>query len=169
MPPPRWLPSRRRPPPEAARTAEPDAHPPPGPQGFWLTDPAFRSRLRVGTLTMLDMVEGVLDDDFTLTEAIDGARHHAAHMLNIPAEYGILVEAEAAAQIAAAAGLPAGSPFGPSIAQSLARIETLPIEDQQQLVRAAARRYAITAPSHPSARTRRVPAPAPIQPPRRTR
>jgi hypothetical protein len=97
MPPPRWLPSRRRPPPETARTAEPEAHSPPGPQGFWLTDPAFRSRLHGATLTMLDMVEGVLDDDFTLTEAIDGARHHAPDMLNVPAEYGILVEAEAAA------------------------------------------------------------------------
>lgn len=118
---------------------------------------------------MLDMVEGVLDDDFTLTDAIYGARHHAADMLDIPAEYGILVEAEAAAQIVEAAGLPAGSLFGPAIARSLARIETQPVEDQQQLVRAAARRYAITAPSRPSARPRRVPAPAPVQTPRRTR
>ncbi|MFF0201888.1 hypothetical protein [Streptomyces sp. NPDC005017] len=153
MPPPRWLPFRRRPQPEAARTAEPETPSPPGPQGFWLTDPAFRDRLHTATLTMLDMVEGVLYDDFTLTEAIDGARYHATDMLNIPTEYGILVEAEAAAQIVQAAGLTAGSPFGPAVGQALARIEAMPVEDQQRLVRAAARRYSITAPARRPART----------------
>ncbi|MCG7207336.1 hypothetical protein [Streptomyces arenae] len=68
-------------------------------------------------------------------------------MLGVPSTYGILVEAEAAAQIVQAAGLDAGSPFGLSIAQGLAGIARLPVEQQQRLVRAAARRYAITAPS----------------------
>ncbi|MFI6808208.1 hypothetical protein ACIBO6_24875 [Streptomyces luteogriseus] len=166
---PRWLALRRRPQPEATRTAEPEAHSLPGPQGPWLTDPDFRARLRSATLTMLDLVENVMEDDFTLTEAIDGFRYHAAELLNIPAEYGILVEAEAAAQIVQAAGLPAGSPFGISIAQGLARIQTLSVEDQQNLVRAAARRYAITAPTHRPARTRPAPPSLTGQQSRRTR
>lgn len=169
MSPSRWLALRRRPQPEARRTDEHEAHSPSAPQGFWLTDSDFRAQLHWATLTMLDLVEGVLDDGFTLTEAIDGARYHAADLLNIPAEYGILVEAEAATQIVKAAGLPVGSPFGISLAQGLARIESLPIDDQQNLVRAAARRYAINAPSHSPARTHPVPAAPPVQPPRRTR
>ncbi|MEU6230333.1 hypothetical protein [Streptomyces sp. NPDC047042] len=110
-----------------------------------------------------------MNDDFTLPEAIDGFRYHAADLLNIPDQYGILVEAEAAAQIVQAAGLPVGPIFGPTIAQGLARIETLPIEDQQTLIRTAARRYATTAPSRRPAQTRQVPAAPAVQPPRRTR
>lgn len=68
-------------------------------------------------------------------------------MLGVPSTYGVLVEAEAAAQIVQAADLDAGSPFGLATAQGLAGIAQLPFEQQQQLVRAAARRYAITAPS----------------------
>lgn len=164
---PRWLALRRRPRPEATRTAEPESRIPPGPQGPWLADPDFSARLHSATLTLLDLVEDVMQDDFTLTEAIDGFRYHAADLLNIPDQYGILVEAEAAAQIVQAAGLPAGPLFGPSNAQGLARIETLPIEDQQTLVRTAARRYATTAPSHRPAP--HVPAAPPVQPARRTR
>ncbi|MEH0658447.1 hypothetical protein QA860_12030 [Streptomyces stelliscabiei] len=120
---------------------------------------------------MLDLIEDVMDDDFTLTEAIDGFCHHAVDLLNIPAEYGILVEVEveAAAQIVQAAGLPAGSLFGPSIAQGLAHIETRPIDDQQHLVRVAARRYASTMPSRRRTRIRQVPAAPLVQPPRPTR
>ncbi|MFM9571828.1 hypothetical protein ACKI1I_17195 [Streptomyces turgidiscabies] len=169
MAPPRWLALRHRPQPEATRTAEPEAHTPSAPQGPWLTDPHLRARLQCATLTMLDLIEDVMDDDFTLTEAIDGFCHHAADLLNIPAEYGILVEAEAAAQIVQAAGLPAGSPFGPSIAQGLAHIETRPIDDQQHLVRVAARRYANTMPSRRRTRIRQVPAAPLVQPPRPTR
>ncbi|ULR53931.1 hypothetical protein [Streptomyces deccanensis] len=166
---PRWLALRRRPQPEVTRTAEPEAHSLPGPQGPWLTDPDFRARLRSATLTMLDLVENVMEDDFTLTESIDGFRYHAAELLNIPAEYGVLVEAEAAAQIVEAAGLPAGSPFGLSIAQGLACIQALSIEDQQNLVRAAARRYAINAPTHRPARARPAPPSPTGQPSRSTR
>ncbi|GGZ79979.1 hypothetical protein [Streptomyces bluensis] len=169
MPPPRWLSLRRRPQPEATRTVEPDSRTPPGPQGPWLADPDFSARLHSATLTLLDLVEDVMHDDFTMTEAIDGFRYHAADLLNIPDQYGILVEAEAAAQIVQAAGLPAGPLFGPTIAQCLARIETLSIEDQEKLVRAAARRYATTTPSRRPARTRQVPAAPAVQPRRLTR
>ncbi|MBC9719243.1 hypothetical protein H9Y04_42700 [Streptomyces sp. TRM66268-LWL] len=145
MSPPRWFPSHHRPPPPT--TTVPDPSPPSGPNGFWITDPDFRDRLRSATLTLLDIVEDCLNDDVPLTEILDGARDHAEHMLGVPSTYGVLVEAEAAAQIVQTAGLDAGSPFGLAIAQGLAGIAQLPFEQQQQLVRAAARRYAITAPS----------------------
>lgn len=163
MPPPRWLPSHRRPP--AATTPAQAPPPPPSPNGFWLTDPDFRDRLHRATLTLLDLVEDCLNDEVPLTELLDGARDHAEQLLGIPSTYGILAEAEAAAQIVQAAGLDAGSPFGLAVAQGLTGIEQLPVEQQQQFVRAAARRYAITAPSrstHPPA--------APARPaPRRSR
>lgn len=158
MPPPRWLPSPLRPPAPSAATHGPP--PPPGPNGFWLTDPNFRDRLHSATQTLLDIVEDCLNDDVPLTEILDGARDHAEHMLGVPGTYGVLVEAEAAAQIVQAAGLDAGSPFGLGIAQGLAGIEQLPPEQQQQLVRAAARRYAITAPS----RSASGPPPSPPRP-----
>ncbi|MFH9612866.1 hypothetical protein ACH4MM_03695 [Streptomyces pratensis] len=145
---PRWFPSQRRPPPPTTAVHGPP--PPPGPNGFWLTDPNFRERLHSATLTLLDIVEDGLDDDVPLTKLLDGARDHAEHMLGVPSSYGVLVEAEAAAQIVQAAGLDAGSPFGLVIAQGLTRIEQLPVEQQQQLVRAAARRSAITAPFRPA-------------------
>ncbi|MFD9817452.1 hypothetical protein [Streptomyces violascens] len=124
-------------------------------------DRAFRDRLHSATLTTLDLVEGVMADGMTLTEALSGVREQVPHLLGVPAEYGLLVEAEAAAQIVEAAGLPAGSPFGPAIARGLARIEKQPIEEQEQFVRTAARRYALTAPARP----RSVPA---VLPPART-
>lgn len=145
---PRWPLSRRRPPqPHTATVREPA--PPPGPNGFWLTDPAFRDRLHSATLTTLDLVESVMADGMTLTEALSGVREQVPHMLGVPAEYGLLVEAEAAAQIVEAAGLPAGSPFGPNIGRGLAHIEKQPSEEQEQFVRTAARRYALTTPSRP--------------------
>ncbi|MFD8847601.1 hypothetical protein [Streptomyces sp. NPDC059604] len=116
-----------------------------------MTDPDFRARLHSATLTLLDIVEEGLDDGIPLTEILDGARDHAEHMLGVPSSYGILVEAEAAAQIVQAAGLDAGSPFGLAVAQGLAGIGQLPVGQQQQLVRAAARRYAITVPSRSAA------------------
>ncbi|MFD5256878.1 hypothetical protein ACFWM5_29105 [Streptomyces bobili] len=158
MSPPRWRPSHRRPPPPTTAVHGPPA--PSGPSGLWITDPDFRDRLHSATLTLLDIVEDCLNDDSTLTEILDGARDHAEHMLDVPSTYGILVEAEAAAQIVQAAGLDAGSPFGLALAQGLAGIEQLPVEQQQQLVRAAARRYAITTPS----RSATVPAATPPRP-----
>ncbi|MFE7272496.1 hypothetical protein [Streptomyces sp. NPDC057623] len=144
MPPPRWFPLHRR---EPATTAVHGPPAPSGPNGFWITDPDFRDRLHSATLTLLDIVEDCLNDDLALSDILDGARDHAETMLGVPSTYGILVEAEAAAQIVQAAGLDAGSPFGLAIAQGLAGIAQLPVEQQQQLVRAAARRYAINAPS----------------------
>ncbi|WP_405729199.1 hypothetical protein OG885_09875 [Streptomyces sp. NBC_00028] len=144
MPQPHWFPSHRWPPPPTTAAASPP--PPPGPNGFWITDPDFRERLHNATLTLLDIVEDCLND-LSLTDILDGARDHAEHILGVPSTYGVLVEAEAAAQIVQAAGLDAGSPFGLVIAQGLAGIAQLPVEQQQQLVRAASRRYAITAPS----------------------
>ncbi|WP_216586384.1 hypothetical protein [Streptomyces brasiliscabiei] len=145
MPPPRWFPLHRREPPPTTAVHGPPA--PSGPNGFWITDPDFRDRLHSATLTLLDIVEDCLNDDLALSDILDGARDHAETMLGVPSTYGILVEAEAAAQIVQAAGLDAGSPFGLAIAQGLAGIAQLPVEQQQQLVRAAARRYAINAPS----------------------
>lgn len=159
MPPPRWFPSARNSPPSTAAAA---SSPPPGPNGFWITDPVFRDRLHSATLALLDVVEDCLNDDVPLSEVLGGARRHAEHMLGVPSEYGVLVEAEAAAQIVQAAGLAAGSPFGLAVAQGLAGIEQLPVDQQQQLVRAAARRYTITAPS-------RSPAAPAVAPPRPAR
>ncbi|MFE1189897.1 hypothetical protein [[Kitasatospora] papulosa] len=145
MPMPHWMPSHRKAPPPAAAVQGPPA--PSGPNGFWLTDPDFRDRLTSATLTLLDLVEDALNDDIPLTEAIGDARHHVEYMLGVPSPYGVLVEAEAAAQIVQAAGLEARSPFGLAIAQGLAGIGQLPFDQQQQFVRAASRRYAITVPS----------------------
>ncbi|MGX1922464.1 hypothetical protein [Streptomyces nanshensis] len=146
MAPPRWLPPHRRQPPTTPTVPAPP--PPPGPNGFWITDPDFRDRLHNATLILLDIVEDCLnDDDVSLTGVLGGARDHAEHMLGIFSSYGVLAEAEAAAQIVQAAGLDAGSPFGLAVAQGLTGIEQLPVKQQQQLVRTAARRYAITAPS----------------------
>lgn len=132
---------------------------PSGPNGFRLTDPAFRDQLRSATLTMLDLVEDAMNDDIPLTQVLDGARHGAEDLLGVPSTYGILVQTEPAAQIVQAAGLDAGSPFGLGLAQGPAAIQQLPFEQQQQLVRTAARRYVITAPS------RLTPVPA-VGPPR---
>ncbi|KPC62631.1 hypothetical protein ADL29_17925 [Streptomyces chattanoogensis] len=111
---------------------------------------------------MLDLVESVMYDGMTLTEALSGVREEVPFMLGVPAEYGLLVEGEAAAQIVETAGLTAGSPFGPTIGQGLAHIEQRPVEEQQQFVRAAARRYATTTPSRPrSAPVAPPPSPAP--------
>ncbi|WP_159030845.1 hypothetical protein [Streptomyces sp. 769] len=85
----------------------------------------------------------------TLSQALQGVREEVPFMLGIPDEYGVLVEAEAAAQIAEAAGLTAGSPFGPTLGNALARIEQRPVEEQKHLVGVAARRYAVTAPPCP--------------------
>ncbi|WP_157878927.1 hypothetical protein [Streptomyces sp. CT34] len=112
------------------------------------------------TATTLDLVESVMYDGMTLTEALSGVRQEVPFMLGVPAEYGLLVEAEAAAQIVQAAGLEAGSPFGHAIAQGMAHIEQRPVEEQQQLVRAAARRYVINAPSRRSSAPA-VPPPGP--------
>ncbi|MGW6742805.1 hypothetical protein ACWGDX_19135 [Streptomyces sp. NPDC055025] len=158
-----WLNVRRKPPQhsESRPPASGDGpHGPHGPDGFWLTDTAFLARLHTATLTLLDIADNVMEDDFTVSEALAGARHHAAHLLGIPADYGLLAEAEAAAQTVQTAGLPAGSPFAPAIAHSLARIDALPVEHQQQLVRAAGRRFALTALPHP----RRHPPAAPPDP-----
>ena len=156
MPQPRWFPSHRWPPPPTTAAASP---PPPGPNGFWITDPDFRDRLHNATLTLLDIVEGCLND-LSLTDILDGARDHAEHILGVPSTYGVFVEAEAAARIVQAAGQDAGSRFGLATAQGLAGIAQLPVEQQQQLVRAASRRYAITAPS----RSTSGPSPSPLRP-----
>ncbi|MEV6426004.1 hypothetical protein [Streptomyces sp. NPDC051662] len=144
----RWMPSRQSPPPAAAVQGPPA---PSGPNGFWLVDPSFRDRLASATLALLDLVGDALNDDIPLAEALDDAHDHVEYMLGVPSLYGVLVQAEAAAQIVQAAGLEAGSPFGLAIAQGLAGIGQLPFDQQQQFVRAASRRYAITAPSRSAA------------------
>ncbi|MEV5878026.1 hypothetical protein AB0L75_28135 [Streptomyces sp. NPDC052101] len=48
---------------------------------------------------MLDLVEDAMNDDIPLTDVLNDARDHAEDMLDVPSAYGILGEAEAAAQI----------------------------------------------------------------------
>ncbi|WP_406463389.1 hypothetical protein OH768_47985 [Streptomyces sp. NBC_01622] len=136
-------------------------------RGCWLTDADFLTRLHQATLLWLDIVNDVLDDDFHLPEALTESREHAAQLLNIPPAFGLLIEAEAAARIVHAAGLPAGALRGTSIAQGLSHIATLPIEDQHHLVRAAIRSNAIDPPVHLPGQSR--PAPPPHPSPARTR
>jgi hypothetical protein len=133
-------------------------HPPaPEPNGFWLVDPDFRARLRSATHVLLDIVADCLDDDFRLIQALDGARYHAAELLGIPNEFGVLAEAEAAAEIV---GLGTGSPFAPAVTRALVLLDQRPIDDQERAVRAALRRRATTA----SALRTPVPAPVPTAP-----
>lgn len=116
-------------------------HPPaPEPNGFWLVDCDFRARLRSATHVLLDIVADCLDDDFRLIRALDGARYHAAELLGIPAEFGVL--AEAAAEIV---GLGSGSPFAPAVTRALVFLDQRPLDDQERAVRAALRRCATTA------------------------
>ncbi|NNN35500.1 hypothetical protein HLK59_35060 [Streptomyces sp. S3(2020)] len=110
-------------------------------------------------MTLLGVVEDCLND-LSLTDIHDGARDHAEHLLGVPRTYGVLVDAEAAAQSVQAVGPDAGSPFGLATAQGLTGIAQLPVEQQQQLVRAATCCYAITAPS----RSASGPSPSPPRP-----
>ncbi|MEU9387846.1 hypothetical protein AB0D38_46070 [Streptomyces sp. NPDC048279] len=130
---------------ERDRSVQHDTDPAPA-RGCWLTDADFLTRLHRATPLWLDIVDSVLNDDFPLTEALTGTRDHAAQLLGIPPAFGLLIEAEAAAQIVQAAGLPVGSPFGPALAAGIDHIAGLPAEQQQQLVKAAARRCALTTP-----------------------
>ncbi|MFB8128648.1 hypothetical protein [Streptomyces mirabilis] len=133
-------------------------HPPaPEPNGFWLVDPDFRARLRSATHVLLDIVADCLDDGFRLIQALDGARYHAAELLGIPNEFGVLAEAEAAAEIV---GLWTGSPFAPAVTRALVLLDQRPLDDQERAVRAALRRRATTA----SALRTPVPAPVPTVP-----
>jgi hypothetical protein len=113
----------------------------------------------------LDIVDSVLDDGLPLTQALTGSREQAAQLLDVPPAFGLLIEAEAAARIVHAAGLPAGTLRGASVAQGLSHIATLPIEDQHHLVRAAARGTTIDAPAHLPGQTRPplLPQPSPAR------
>ncbi|MER6531697.1 hypothetical protein [Streptomyces sp. NPDC001508] len=154
-----WFPQDMKPPQEASpkQPSRSSHRKPPEPNGYWLTDPDFRSRLRSATHLLLDMIADGLNDDFTPLQVLEGARSHAADLLGIPSEYCAVIEAEAAAQIA---GLPAGSPLGQahSTAQALVQLEQRPVEEQEKAVRAALRRHVSTAPSTPK------PAPALTRP-----
>ncbi|MGQ4482645.1 hypothetical protein [Streptomyces sp. SAS_276] len=133
-------------------------HPPaPEPNGFWLVDPDFRARLQSATHLLLDIVADCLNDDFRLIQALDGARYHAAELLGIPNEFGVLAEAEAAAEIV---GLGTGSPFAPAVTRALVLLDQRPLDDQERAVTAALRRRATTA----STRRTPIPAPAPTAP-----
>lgn len=140
------------------RLARLDTDPEPA-RGCWLTDVDFLARLHRATPIWLDIVDSGLDDDIPLAEALTGSEH-ATQLLDIPAEFGVLIEAEAAARIVHAAGLPAGA-LHTTVAQGLSSIATMPIEDQHRLVRAAARTRAADAPAHLPGQTRPVPPPQP--------
>ncbi|MFC0844700.1 hypothetical protein ACFH04_13425 [Streptomyces noboritoensis] len=144
--------------PEPAAPAVPEGPAPAGPEGYWLTDTAFSGRLREAALVVLDVVEGMLNDGYTLTQALDGSHQFVADLLHLPAAYGILAEAEAAALIVEAAGQRPDRPFGPAIATALVALDQLPAETQQTLVRAAMRKATLATP-------RRAPSPpAPASP-----
>ncbi|MFJ9151796.1 hypothetical protein ACIRP7_27920 [Streptomyces sp. NPDC102270] len=148
------------------RPAQLDTDPEPY-QGCWLTDADFLTRLHRATPVWLDIVDSVLDDGLPLTQALTGSREYAAQLLDIPPAFGLLIEAEAAARIVHAAGLPVGRLRGASVAQGLSHIATLPIEDLHHLVRAAARGSTIDAPAHLPGRTRPAPPPQPSPAPTR--
>ncbi|MEU5083764.1 MULTISPECIES: hypothetical protein [Streptomyces] len=127
------------------------------PNGLWLTDPDFRTRLHGATVRVLDVLADCLDDDFRLIQALDGARHQADELLGVPQAFGALAEAQAAAQIV---GGDIGSPFDPAIARALVLLDQRPVEEQEQAVRTALRRLTLTTRSHaPTAP--RPPAPLP--------
>ncbi|MFI9423365.1 hypothetical protein ACIG54_07340 [Streptomyces achromogenes] len=107
------------------------------PNGFWLTDPAFRTRLHMATVLVLHLVADCLDDDFRLIQALDSARHHADELLGVPYAFGALAEAQAAAQIV---GGDIGSPFDPAIARAFILLDQRPVEEQEKAVRSALRR-----------------------------
>ncbi|MFF1297168.1 MULTISPECIES: hypothetical protein [unclassified Streptomyces] len=145
------------------RPAQLDTDPEPS-RGCWLTDADFLTRLHQATPVWLDIVDSVLDDGLSLTQALTGSREHAAQLLDIPPAFGLLIEAEAAARIVQAAGLPAGTLRGASVAQGLSHIATLPIEDQHHLVQTA-RGTTIDTPAHLPGQTRPplLPQPSPAR------
>ncbi|MEU2131802.1 hypothetical protein [Streptomyces sp. NPDC018352] len=102
------------------------------------------AQLHEATLTVLDLVEGALDDDFTLADALSGARNHAAEALDIPPAIATLAQAAAAAQIVRSAGHSARDLLDPSTAASLTQISRLDIEDQHRLVKEVLRHYTRT-------------------------
>ncbi|MCC9706022.1 hypothetical protein E4N62_12600 [Streptomyces sp. MNU76] len=136
--------------------------PAPEPNGFWLTDPDFRTRLQSATHLLLDLLADCLGDGISLLPALDGARYHGSELLGIPTEFGVLVEAETAAEIV---GIGSGSPHDPAVARGLVLLDQRPIEEQQRAVQAALRRSAGTTTSH----QRHAPAPVPQSPAHRTR
>ncbi|BCM65710.1 hypothetical protein EASAB2608_01044 [Streptomyces sp. EAS-AB2608] len=123
------------------------------PNGFWLTDPDFRTRLQNATVRVLHLLADCLDDDFRLIQALDGARHHADELLGVPYPFGVLAEAQAAAEIVGGA---AGSPFDPAVARALVLLDQRPVDEQEKAVRNALRRL-----THSPAPT----APVPLAPP----
>ncbi|MGW6455106.1 hypothetical protein ACWF94_04130 [Streptomyces sp. NPDC055078] len=171
---PRWLPSLRNPadhrrqqpdqPTGATDPTAPEPHPALVPDGFWLSDPAFLARLHQATLTLLDLADDALNDgDLTLTQILNDAPH-ATDLIHLPPPYIALVQAEAAAQVVQTVGLiPAGT-FDPVLHAGLAGIDRMTADNQQHLVRAAARRYAA---AHPTGRPPKTPGspPTPPQPP----
>ncbi|MFJ9900752.1 hypothetical protein ACIQPR_46255 [Streptomyces sp. NPDC091280] len=127
------------------RTARLETDPEPA-RRRWLTDVGFLARLHRATSIWLDIVDRALDDDLPLTEALTGSEH-AAQLLGVPAQFGVLVEAEAAARIVHAAGLTPSVLRGTTVMQGLSHIATLPPEEQHRLVQAAARGREIDAPA----------------------
>ncbi|KUN02122.1 hypothetical protein AQI95_29045 [Streptomyces yokosukanensis] len=105
-------------------------------------DPDFRARLESATHLLLEIVADCLDDDF-----------HAGELLGIPDEFGVVLEAVAAAEIAVGTR----SPFDPAVARSLVLLDQRPVEEQERVVRTALRRYSATTPG-----IRKTPPPLPV-------
>ncbi|MFF4714475.1 hypothetical protein ACFY2V_24175 [Streptomyces eurythermus] len=143
-----WFPQIQKQQPKQAHDAPAPARQAEAPNGFWLTDPDFRTRLQAATVRVLHLLADCLDDDFRLIQALDGARHHADDLLGVPYAFGALAEAQAAAEIVGGA---AGSPFDATVARALVLLDQRPIEEQEQAVRTALRRLTRThAPSTPA-------------------
>ncbi|MFJ4572099.1 hypothetical protein ACIP4W_11810 [Streptomyces sp. NPDC088846] len=149
---PRWLPVRCRTP----QPGGPSAHATTGRESVqvaseadWFADGDVLARLHETTLIVLDLVDNVLDDDFTLAQALAGAGDHAADALGIPPAIATLAVAAAADRIVRSTGHPARDLFDPSSAVSLTRISSLGIEDQQRLVKDALR-HSRVGPQSPS-------------------
>lgn len=115
------------------------------PNGFWLTDPDFRTRLQTATLGTLDILADCLDDDFRLIQSLAGVRHHAGELFGVPAAFGVLIEAMTEAEIV---GYVTGSPFDPAVARALVLLDQRPVEEQEHAVRTALRRLTLSARTH---------------------
>ncbi|MEV6807738.1 hypothetical protein [Streptomyces sp. NPDC051132] len=152
-----WFPQpAKRQPKQSHDAPAPDRHSPTeAPNGFWLTDPDFRTRLQAATVLLLHALSDLLDADFRLIQALDGARHHADELLGVPHAFGVLAEAQAAAEIV---GGNAGSPFDPAVARALVLLDQRPVAEQERAVRTALRRLTLTTRSH-TPTTPRLPAP----------
>ncbi|MGY4968367.1 hypothetical protein ACWGCC_03930 [Streptomyces nigrescens] len=107
----------------------------------WLINASLHQRIRKAVTTLLDVVDGTLNDGFSLANALHGCGEWACEFHGIPTRYAALVETEATVAIAYAIGhRPAGA-LTTEARVLLHSLNRLPPEAQQGIVRAAAEMY----------------------------